>query len=230
MDYVTSRIEAKLLDYDGYDFTMRQSRVLNVFFSSLSQEVCGAGRCFYTVCMAIPRILLRLESSIYIMEDEETFFPGRMFHRAMFPWSRRGPGTTNSPTTSCFPARISTSPSTAIPSTTTCCLFAPPHNIIGSFVMRPVRQVGRTRPALFWRSTSTVSGSSFITGSSAPATGSISPSSNPWSRDIGHNVIVPNMYFKLYFNRLKRQIEEFAPDHRQGARHDERVRQAGMRE
>ncbi len=28
------------------------------------------------------------------------------------------------------------------------------------------------------------------------------------AKDIGHNVIVPNMYFKLFFNRLKRTIDQ----------------------
>ena len=71
LGYVASRIEEKLDDYDGYDFSMRQVRALNIFFE-LAQELRGRDM-FYAVCMMIPRVLFKLESNIYILEDEETF-------------------------------------------------------------------------------------------------------------------------------------------------------------
>ena len=70
-DYVVRRIEEKLEDYDGYNFSLRQVRALNIFFE-LAQEMGGRDM-FYAVCMMIPRVLFDLESSIYLLEDEETF-------------------------------------------------------------------------------------------------------------------------------------------------------------
>ncbi len=71
IEYMVKRIEAKLHDYEVYDFPMHQVRALNIFFD-LSQEV-RRREMFYAICMAIPRILLGLESNIYILEDEDTF-------------------------------------------------------------------------------------------------------------------------------------------------------------
>lgn len=204
MDYVTSRIEAKLLDYDGYDFTMRQSRVLNIFFE-LSQELRGRD-VFYAVCMAIPRILLRLESSIYILEDEETFSLagcslGRCEMEPTRTWDHE------------FTDRIVLSgkrlffPIYGNPEYNDMLPFPPPYNIIGSFVMSPCdklpghaqlfleKYVNRIGFQLHHR---------IIRARNREHIAFI----KSMVQDIGHNVIVPNMYFKLYFNRLKRQIEE----------------------
>ena len=71
LEYVASRIEEKLDDYESYDFSMRQVRALNILFE-LAQELRGRDM-FYAVCMVIPRVLFKLESNIYILEDEETF-------------------------------------------------------------------------------------------------------------------------------------------------------------
>ena len=69
-EYVVHRIEEKLVDYDGYDFSIQQIRALNIFFD-LAQELRGRDM-FYAVCMMIPRVLFGLESNIYILEDEDT--------------------------------------------------------------------------------------------------------------------------------------------------------------
>lgn len=204
MDYVTSRIEAKLLDYDGYNFSMRQSRALNIFFE-LAQELRGR-ELFYAVCMAIPRALLRLESSIYIMEDQDTFsLAGCSLNdcetQAMRTWDNE------------FTDHVVLSgnklfvPIFGNPEYIDMLQFNPPHNIIGCFVLHPCdklpghsqlfleKYVNRIGFQLHHR---------IIRARNREHIAFI----QSMVQDIGHNVIVPNMYFKLYFNRLKRQIEE----------------------
>lgn len=85
--------------------------------------------------------------------------------------------------------------------------FEPPHNLLGSFVMRPCsglpgharlfleKYVNRVGYQLHHR---------IIRGRNREHIAFI----KSMVQDIGHNVIVPNMYFKLYFNRLKRKIEQ----------------------
>ncbi|MBG0791769.1 MAG: HAMP domain-containing histidine kinase [Desulfovibrionaceae bacterium] len=204
MDYVTSRIEAKLLDYDGYDFTMRQSRTLNIFFE-LSQELRGR-EMFYTICMAIPRILLRLESSIYILEDEETFSLagcslGRYEKEATRTWDHE------------FTDHIVLSgknlfiPICANPEYIDMLPFAPPKNIIGSFVMSPCDKLAGHAQLFLEKYVNRIGFQlhhRIIRARSREHIAFI----KSMVQDIGHNVIVPNMYFKLYFNRLRRRIEE----------------------
>lgn len=204
MDYVTSRIESKLLDYDGYDFTMRQSRALNIFFE-LSQELRGR-EMFYTVCMAIPRILLRLESSIYILEDEETFSlagcsTGRCTMEPTRTWSHE------------FSDRVVLSgnylfiPIFGNPEYNDMLPFIPPHDIIGSFVMSPCSSLGGHAQLFLEKYVNRIGFQlhhRIVRARNKEHIAFI----KSMVQDIGHNVIVPNMYFKLYFNRLKRQIEE----------------------
>ncbi|BDQ33901.1 sensor histidine kinase [Pseudodesulfovibrio portus] len=204
MDYVTSRIEAKLLDYDGYDFTLRQSRALNIFFE-LSQELRGR-EMFYTVCMVIPRILLRLESSIYILEDEETFsLAGCSLGRCeMEPTRTWDHELTDHIVLSGQRLFI---PICANPEYIDMLPFAPPHNIIGSFVMSPCDKLAGHAQLFLEKYVNRIGFQLHHRIIRARNREHISFIKS-MVQDIGHNVIVPNMYFKLYFNQLKRQIEE----------------------
>lgn len=204
LDYVVSRIEAKLLDYDGYDFTMRQVRALNVFFE-LAQELRGR-ELFYAVCMAIPRALLRLDSSIYILEEEDTFSLaccslGKCTLEPTRTWD------------AVFSDRITVAgddmyiPIPGNPEYNDMLPFEPPNNIIGTFVIHGGRDLPGHEQLFLEKYVNRVGYQlhhRIIRGRNREHIAFI----KSMVQDIGHNVIVPNMYFKLYFNRLKRQIEE----------------------
>ncbi|MBI9080061.1 MAG: HAMP domain-containing histidine kinase [Pseudodesulfovibrio sp.] len=203
-DYAEKRIEEKLDDYEGYDFSMRQVRALNIFFE-LSQELRGRDM-FYAVSMMIPRVLFNLESSIYILEDEETFSlagcsTGRCNMESIRTWDKE---FTNRPVVSEDRLFI---PIPCNPEYADLLPFEPPHNIIGSFQMWPCVDIpGHVQLFL----------EKYVNRIGFQLHHRIIRSRNrehiqfikSMVQDIGHNVIVPNMYFKLYFNRLKRQIEE----------------------
>lgn len=203
-EYVESRIVEKLDDYDGYDFSMRQVRALNIFYD-LAQELRGRDM-FYAVCMMIPRVLFNLESSFYILEDEETFSlagcsTGVCDKMRTRSWDKE---LTDHPVLSdkhlFFPIHCNPEYADMLP-------FPPPGNIIGCFEIHPCanmpghvhlfleKYVNRIGFQLHHR---------IIRARSREHIRFI----KSMVQDIGHNVIVPNMYFKLYFNRLKRQIEE----------------------
>jgi len=203
-EYVEGRIEEKLDDYEGYDFSMRQVRALNIFFE-LAQELRGRDM-FYAVCMMIPRVLFDLESRIYILEDEETFSlagcsTGRCDLESIRTWDDE---FSDHPVVSGDRLFI---PIHCNPEYTDLLPFEPPHNIIGSFQMRPCVDVpGHVQLFL----------EKYVNRIGFQLHHRIIRARNrehiqfikSMVQDIGHNVIVPNMYFKLYFNRLKRQIEE----------------------
>lgn len=203
-DYVVRRIEEKLDDYDGYDFSLRQIRALNIFFE-LAQEVRGRDM-FYAVCMMIPRVLFGLESSIYLLEDEETFVladcsSDRCDLEPVRTWDRElTDRVVLSGDSLHIPIQCNPQYKDVLP-------FKPPRNILGVFVMHPCGAV-QGHEQLFLEK--------YVNRVGYQLHQRIIGSRNrehlrfikSMVQDIGHNVIVPNMYFKLYFNRLKRQIED----------------------
>jgi signal transduction histidine kinase len=203
MALIVERIEAKFLDYDGYDFSRRQLVALNIFFE-LSQELRGR-EMFYAVCMAIPQALFGLESTLYILEDEETFSlaacsTGKCDKDSTLPWSDvMNERLTVRGEFMHFPIRGN-------PDYNDMLSFEPPHNVLGCFVMRPCSDLpGHARLFL----------EKYVNRVGYQLHHRIIRARNrehiafikSMVQDIGHNVIVPNMYYKLYFNRLKRKIE-----------------------
>lgn len=203
-EYVAQRIEEKLRDYEGYDFSIREVRALSIFFE-LAQELRGRDM-FYAVCMMIPRVLFALHSNIFILEDEETFALAscsgdRCELDSTRPWG--GNFTTHIMREGdhlYIPIRCNPGYTDMLP-------FEPPHDIIGCFEMFPCAHLD-DRSLLFLEK--------YVNRIGFQLHHRIIRSRNrehiafikSMVQDIGHNVIVPNMYFKLYFNRLKRRIED----------------------
>ncbi|MCJ2165846.1 MULTISPECIES: HAMP domain-containing sensor histidine kinase [unclassified Pseudodesulfovibrio] len=204
LELMVTRIEEKLVDYEGYDFSMRQIRALNIFFE-LAQELRGR-EMFYAICMAIPRALFNMEACMYILEDEETFsLAACSTNKANMESTRTWDHE--------FNERLTVSndhmfiPIQGNPEYNDMLTFVPPNNIIGCFVMHPCSTLpGHARLFL----------EKFVNRVGFQLHHRIIRARNrehirfikSMVQDIGHNVIVPNMYFKLYFNRLKRKIEE----------------------
>jgi signal transduction histidine kinase len=203
-DYVVGRIEEKLEDYDGYNFSLRQVRALNIFFD-LAQEMGGRDM-FYAVCMMIPRVLFDLESSIYLLEDEETFIladssEDRGAMESVRTWDDE------------LTSRVVFSddrlyiPIPCNPQYADLLPFRPPHDILGCFIFSSCGEVQGYERLFLEKYVNRVGyqlHQRIIRARNREHLRFI----KSMVQDIGHNVIVPNMYFKLYFNRLKRQIED----------------------
>ena len=202
--YVRERIEDKLEDYDGYDFSLPQIRALNVFFD-LAQELRGR-EMFYAVCMMIPRVLFGLEGRIYILEDPDTFvLAGCSVTDCTLErtrtWDAQLTDRVVRDGDSLFiPIPCNPEYEDMLP-------FAPPHHILGCFEMFPSTDLpGHVQLFL----------EKYVNRIGFQLHHRIIRARNrehirfikSMVQDIGHNVIVPNMYFKLYFNRLKRLIED----------------------
>ena len=203
-DYIADRIREKLDDYDGYDFSMRQVRALNIFFD-LSQEIRGRDM-FYSVCMMIPKVLFGLDSNIYILEDEDTFVLGSCSAKgcALEPtrtWDHElCHNVVQSDEKLFIPIRCNPEYADLLP-------FPPPDLIIGCFELHPCNTMtGHSQ--LFLEKYVNRIGFQLHQRILRHRNREHIRFIKSMVQDIGHNVIVPNMYFKLYFNRLKRQIEE----------------------
>lgn len=203
-EYVTQRIEEKLLDYESYDFSIREVRALSIFFE-LAQELRGRDM-FYAVCAMIPRVLFALESNIYILEDEETFALAscsgdRCKLNATRSWDEQLTDRIVRDGDDLF------IPIHCNPGYTDMLPFEPSNNIIGSFHFYPCAHLD-DRSLLFLEK--------YVNRIGFQLHHRIIRSRNrehidfikAMVQDIGHNVIVPNMYFKLYFNQLRRRIQD----------------------
>ncbi|MDD3311669.1 HAMP domain-containing sensor histidine kinase [Pseudodesulfovibrio sp.] len=202
--YVVERIEEKLDDYDGYDFSLRQVRALNIFFD-LAQEFRGR-EMFYAVCLMLPRALFGLESRLYLLEAEDTFVlagcsAGDCELERTRTWDAElSPRIVDSNGSLFIPIPCN-------PEYADLLSFVPPHNILGCFELYPCGGL-EPRDRLFLEKYVNRIGyqlhQRIIRAHNREHLSFI----KSMVQDIGHNVIVPNMYFKLYFNRLKRRIEE----------------------
>jgi signal transduction histidine kinase len=68
LDYILSRIEDKKADYTGYDFTRAENDAFKTFFD-LAQEFDSTGD-FNLMCVAIPKSFFNLEARLYLIEPK----------------------------------------------------------------------------------------------------------------------------------------------------------------
>ncbi|RJQ44504.1 MAG: sensor histidine kinase [Nitrospiraceae bacterium] len=68
MDYIYNRIENKKIDYLDYNFTQTENSALKSFFD-LAQEFDNIAD-FYNLCVAIPKSFFNLEARLYIVEPK----------------------------------------------------------------------------------------------------------------------------------------------------------------
>lgn len=68
LQYILDRIESKKNDYRRYDFTQTENDVLKTFFD-LSQEF-DTMEDFYILCVAIPKVFFNFEARLYFMESK----------------------------------------------------------------------------------------------------------------------------------------------------------------
>lgn len=66
LDHILNRIEDKKTDYAAYDFTRSENDAFKTFFD-LAQEFDSAGD-FYMMCVAIPKSFFNLEARLYLIE------------------------------------------------------------------------------------------------------------------------------------------------------------------
>jgi signal transduction histidine kinase len=68
LSYILDRIESKKLDYTKYNFTQTESNALTIFFD-LAQEFDNIED-FYRLCVAIPRGFFNLNARLYLIEPK----------------------------------------------------------------------------------------------------------------------------------------------------------------
>lgn len=197
------RVRQKISDYEAYHFSLKQIRALNVFFD-LCQELQGR-EFFYDVCVTVPKVFFSLESRMYILEDEDTFvLVGKSSPEDDVEVVR--PRDEDTPPRRMLKGDLFYVPIRSNPSFNDMLPFEPEDDVIGCFEFRSVRGVSE-RLLLFLEKYVNRIGyqlhSRIIRARNKEHIRFI----NNLVKDIGHNVIVPNVYFRLFYNRLRGKTE-----------------------
>ncbi|MFZ5426055.1 MAG: sensor histidine kinase [Thermodesulfobacteriota bacterium] len=204
LEHVTRRIRDKLGNYKAYNFTQLQSVALNIFFD-LAQEFTAVED-VYAVCVMVPKVLFDLDCTLYVIDGQSDILSCCASHCP-------GPDSKVSFTEEVavkdghllIPIKGNRELISQLP-------FTPKGDVIGMLEIFPADSLtGHDR--LFWGRYANRIGfqlhNRFISLKNKEHVQFI----RNLVKDIGHNVIVPNMYFKLFYKRLEARIGLMKPFH-----------------
>ena len=197
LELVARRIHDKLGSYKAYNFSQLQSVSLNIFFD-LAQEF-NTVEDVYAVCVMIPRTLFNLECTLYVLDGQNDIVscgathcprPDKMTRFVEEPTVRDG--------RLLLPIKGNRELISQLP-------FTPQGDIIGMLEIFPADGLSE-HELLFWGRYANRIGyqlhNRFVSLKNKEHVQFI----RNLVKDIGHNVIVPNMYFKLFYRRLESRI------------------------
>lgn len=203
LETVAARINQKMEDYKAYAFTTLQSVSFNVFFD-LAQEFTSLEH-LYAICLLIPRMFFNVECVLYVL-DSKTGAIRRCAYRCRPSDAVDAQGEVSFPQKTVvrddrlyIPIKGNHELIAQLP-------FTPKEDVIGMLevfcdggmddhdLMFYERYANRFGYQLHNRIISSKNREhlQFI---------------RSLVKDIGHNVIVPNIYFKLYYKRLRSKID-----------------------
>ncbi|MGX9366309.1 ATP-binding protein [Desulfoplanes sp. PS50] len=205
LEMIHDRIRQKIADYRHYHFTREQIHALAIFFD-LAQEF-NSLEDLYSLAVSTPKELFGIDASLYVLNAEGEFLvksstigdqcvPEVWQEPEPFSWTPWQQGNRF-----ILPIRCKHMLTAQLP-------FVPKNkDIIGILELVTPRPLTDHERFFFGKYANRVG---FQTHNKI-----LSSSNQEHLRfikslvqDIGHNVIVPNMYFKLLFNRFKEHLDE----------------------
>jgi len=202
--FLTRRIQEKIKDYERYQFSKHESRALNVFFD-LAQEFTGIDD-LWALCVIVPKVFFGKEATLYLLNTDN-----------VLEWrccSEQG-------CTALAATRVDKPPFMAKPTIIdghyfipikghhellAQLPFEPKHDVIGLLDIRPSADIS-PHEELFFEKYANRIGFRIHNRIIAHTNKDHLRFIKNLVEDIGHNVIVPNMYFKLYYRRLESKIK-----------------------
>jgi signal transduction histidine kinase len=201
---IMNRISEKISDYDKYSFNQQQDHALKAFFD-LSQEFVTQ-QDFYNICVLIPKLFFKIDCNLFLKNKENHFELVCSSKSPVLDTSKRGvynPGNAVDQTLKddCFTflikgnmqllPNLTNSHKDGVLGIYEICSGSTPSDHTKLFFEKYVNRIGFQLH------------NRIITEKNKEHLQFIKNLVN----DIGHNVIVPNMYFKLFFKRLKGKID-----------------------
>jgi len=201
---IMKRISEKIEDYQQYSFTDQQDCALKTFFD-LAQEF-EEQRDFYLICVLIPKVFFQFECNLYLMNDEKHFeivcssTPQQADSRQRVVYKPEIPDA-QSVKHGCFSIPIKGNMQLL-----SCLPNIHQDGILGIYEIHAATMPSEHMKLFFEKFVNRIGfqlHNRFTTEKNREHLLFIKNLVN----DIGHNVIVPNMYFKLFFKRLKGKID-----------------------
>ncbi|QLA19250.1 sensor histidine kinase [Desulfolutivibrio sulfoxidireducens] len=202
LDAVARRIHRKMDDYGAYGFTSHQSISLNVFFD-LAQEFPDLED-LYAICLLIPRMFFEVDCDLFILDSKDGVLK-RCAYRCLTLPLTEAPEVIFSEKPLIrdnyffLPIKGNHDLISQLP-------FTPRGDIIGVLCIHPANKLDEHDRLFFERYANRFGyqlHNRIINNKNKEHIQFI----RSLVKDIGHNVIVPNIYFKLYYKRLHSKID-----------------------
>lgn len=200
-EHVLTRIHAKLDDYNRYNFSARQICGFNVFFD-LAQEFDALAD-LYALAVLVPRVLFDMQAELYVLDasgalkrrnpDMPPFAanPPQRDHLAEGPHMQDGQYR--------IPVRGRHADHESLP-------FIPVGDVLGMIILHPVVPL-TAHDRFYYEKYANRVGFQLHNRLLHIKIREHIRFIRSLVHDIGHNVIVPNMYFKLLFRQLEGKIQ-----------------------
>ncbi len=205
---VKKRIHEKIDDYTDYNFNPEQSSSLNIFFD-LAQEFNDVED-LYAICVMIPKVLFNLNATLYLLQSEgdivvrsseQEHAAGRL-DLCQLPFPAEPEKIDGH---YIIPIKGNHELISSLP-------FDCQGDVIGALEIFPAEGLCE-HGQLFWGRYANRIGYQLHNRIIGQKNREHIQFIRTLVKDIGHNVIVPNMYFKLFYRRLDARInliDEFA--------------------
>jgi signal transduction histidine kinase len=195
--FIQKRVHEKMDDYREYSFSATEKRVLMIFFD-LAQEFDSLEE-FFCVSTMVPKLLFNIDSRMYLAQSKDEYQPVSSTENDS-PVCIRVPLEMECTGGHLFvPIRGNHEIIDQLP-------FKPEGDIIGCFEVYPVDDLSEHQMFFFEKYVNRVGFQLHSKLLRRKGQEHLEFVRN-LVKDVGHNVIVPNMYFKLFYNRLRDKIE-----------------------
>lgn len=207
MDYILKRIESKKADYNQYNFTQAENDAFKTFFD-LAQEFDSIGD-FYSMCVAIPKSFFGLEARLYLIDPKLNGFslvaktedPGHGLHVP----PREGIGPSDHPFYTGDDSLVLTIRGkklliSQLPFKTT-------DDVLGLLEIYPVKERSPHTELFFEKYANRIGfniHNRFLVEKNIEHLRFI----RALVADIEHNIIAPNIIYKLYLRHLRKKISK----------------------
>lgn len=207
MKHVFERIDNKKKDYQKYNFTQKENDALKTFFD-LAQEIDNIED-FYDLCVSIPKSFFDREACLYILDP-------KLNSLVLIAETERGRYKLNTPP----PEDMRPSERPYYTDNNNLVLtirgnetlikklpFRVEDDVLGLLVIYPVRDLGEHRELFFQKYANRIGfnmHNRFLVEKNIEHLKFI----RSLVADIEHNIIVPNMVYKLFLRGLRRKIEK----------------------
>lgn len=202
LEAVARRVHQKMDDYEAYSFTTLQSISLNIFFD-LAQEFPTLEH-LYAVCLLIPKMFFDMECNLYVLDHKSGSIRRCAYacrahdagELADLPFPQK---TIEREGRLLIPIKGNHELISQLP-------FTPREDVFGMLEIFPVKDLSE-HDRLFFERYANRFGYQLHNRILANKNKEHLHFIRSLVKDIGHNVIVPNIYFKLYYKRLRSKID-----------------------